>query len=148
AAGDPVLVLLGAPGSGKSTLLRRLQLDHSIDRLRDNAEVISFFIQLNGYNPAKEPREWLLARWAVLYPSLPPLDGFLENGRALLLLDALNEMPHANSGDYERLAGRWRRFAQEAAQAGNRLVFSCRSLNYSASLSSPELRVPQVEIQP
>lgn len=46
---DPALVLLGAPGSGKSTLLRRLQLDHSEDRLRDGADEISFFIQLNGY---------------------------------------------------------------------------------------------------
>lgn len=47
---DPALVLLGAPGSGKSTLLRRLQLDHSIDRLRDEVEQIIFFVQLNGYH--------------------------------------------------------------------------------------------------
>jgi hypothetical protein len=31
----PAIVLLGAPGSGKSTLLRRLQLDHSIEQLRE-----------------------------------------------------------------------------------------------------------------
>lgn len=64
---DPALVLLGAPGSGKSTLLRRLQLDHSIDRLRDGSEQVSFFIQLNDY-PSRasggpvEPREWLKKR--------------------------------------------------------------------------------------
>ena len=31
---------------------------------------------------------------------------------------------------------------------GNRVVFSCRSLDYSSSLSTSELRVPQVRIEP
>ena len=37
-------------------------------------------------------------------------------------------------------------FLHELARdyAGNRVVFSCRSLNYSVSLSSKELPVPQV----
>ncbi len=150
---DPVLALLGAPGSGKSTLLRRLQLDHSIDRLRDGGEQISFFIQLNGYRTkpngeSPDPREWLCARWESLYPNLPPLNEYLRQGRTLLLLDALNEMPHRSTADYHRLVDLWRGFAQEAARQGNRILFSCRSLDYSASLSSPDLRVPQVEVQP
>ncbi|MGH9937866.1 MAG: TIR domain-containing protein, partial [Blastocatellia bacterium] len=110
----PALVLLGAPGSGKSTLLRRLQLDHSMDRLRavqpDDAEQISFFIQLNGYRARAsgerpEPREWLGRRWAELCPQLPPLETYLQAGRALLLLDALNEAPHGSAGDYHSLVG-------------------------------------------
>jgi formylglycine-generating enzyme required for sulfatase activity len=150
---DPVLALLGAPGSGKSTLLRRLQLDHSIDRLRDGGEQISFFVQLNGYRTkpngeSPDPREWLGARWESLYPNLPPLNDYLRQGRALLLLDALNEMPHRSTTDYHRLVDLWRSFAQEVARQGNRILFSCRSLDYSASLSSPDLRVPQVEVQP
>ena len=150
---DPALVLLGAPGSGKSTLLRRLQLDDSIDRLRDKAEPISFFIQLNGYRARAdgllpEPREWLAQRWSERYPKLPPLETYLKAGRALLLLDALNEMPHTSSAEYHQRVGLWRAFAQAAARAGNRLIFSCRSLDYSASLSSPDLRVPQIEVQP
>lgn len=51
-----MLVLLGAPGSGKSTLLRRLQLDHSMDRLRADDGRISFFIQLNGYRAAADAK--------------------------------------------------------------------------------------------
>ncbi len=150
---DPALVLLGAPGSGKSTLLRRLQLDHSIDRLRDGEEQISFFIQLNGYRASTkgdlpEPGEWLERRWTELYPQLDPLESYLKSGRALLLLDALNEMPHKSTDDYFHIVGLWRAFAQEAASQGNRLVFTCRSLDYSASLSSKDLRVPQVEVQP
>ncbi len=149
---DPAIVLLGAPGSGKSTLLRRLQLDHSIDRLRDETDRISFFIQLNSYREANgalpEPREWLNLRWAALYPRLPTLDAFLNKGQGLLLLDALNEMPHQSVAEYHRLVGLWREFVHEAARQNNRIVFSCRSLDYSASLSGPDLRVPQVEVQP
>jgi formylglycine-generating enzyme required for sulfatase activity len=44
--------------------------------------------------------------------------------------------------------GQWRAFTQEVVRAGNSVVFSCRSLDYSATLSSKELRVPQVEAQP
>ncbi|MBK6796337.1 MAG: NACHT domain-containing protein [Acidobacteria bacterium] len=150
---SPALVLLGAPGSGKSTLLRRLQLDHSIDRLRDNVEEVSFFVQLNGYRAhgngdLPEPLEWLSARWSERYPTLPKLENYLKAGRVLLLLDALNEMPHKSPADYHRLVGLWKEFAQSACSQGNRIIFSCRSLDYSASLSSPELRVPQIEVQP
>lgn len=42
----------------------------------------------------------------------------------------------------------WREFAQDAARGGNRIVFSCRSLDYSVSLSSPDLRVLHVTVQP
>jgi hypothetical protein len=150
---DPALALLGAPGSGKSTLLRRLQLDDSSERLRDGEETISFFIQLNGYRERAngdlpEPREWLNSRWTERYPQLPPLENWLQAGRAMLLLDALNEMPHRSVADYHALVGHWRSFAQEAAALGNRIIFSCCSMDYSATLSSNDLRVPQIEVQP
>src|SRR5262249_9820118 len=114
---------------------------------------VSFFVQLNGYRArangeSPDPLEWLSSRWATLYPQLPRLETFLQQGRALLLLDALNEMPHKNTADYHRLVELWRAFTQEAARQGNRILFSCRSLDYSASLSSPDLRVPHVEVQP
>ena len=149
----PALVLLGAPGSGKSTLLRRLQLDHSIDCLRDGVETVSVFVPLNSYRAhAKgelpEPGEWLNQYWKMKYPQLPPLESLLQAGRTLLLLDALNEMPHKSTGDYQRLVALWRDFVQDVCGKGNRVIFSCRSLDYSASLSSKDLRVPQVEVQP
>jgi formylglycine-generating enzyme required for sulfatase activity len=141
-------VLLGAPGSGKSTLLRRLQLDHCEERLRDGRDEISFFIQLNGYraNPKgelPEPREWLNTRWKALYPALEPLETWLRKGRALLLLDALNEMPHKNTDSYFELVELWRQFAEEAVSLGNQLVFTCRRQDYSAAL-----HIPVVEVLP
>ena len=67
----------------------------------------------------------------------------------VLLLDALNEMPAASERDYRERVGLWKdwltRLVRE--QPGNRVVFSCRSLDYSAPLSTPALRVPQVQIE-
>jgi formylglycine-generating enzyme required for sulfatase activity len=151
-------VLLGAPGSGKSTLLRRLQLDHSLDRLRDGGEQISFFTQLNEYRAAPgkallPPREWLTEQWKKAYPLekyplLAPLETYLKTGRVLLLLDALNEMPHRSAEHYFELVEAWQAFTQAACAQGNRLVYSCRSLDYSASLSSDERAVPHIRAQP
>jgi formylglycine-generating enzyme required for sulfatase activity len=146
---DPALVLLGAPGSGKSTLLRRLQLDDAIDRLRDNGERLTLFAPLNAWrSDSGKPREWLNAIWKRDTPALEPLDSLLDSGRMLLLLDALNEMPHKTSGEYHERVGSWRDFIHEIVPRGNRAVFTCRSLDYSASLSAPELRVPQIVVQP
>ncbi|MFZ4987111.1 MAG: TIR domain-containing protein, partial [Blastocatellia bacterium] len=148
----PAIVLLGAPGSGKSTLLRRLQLDHSIDQLRSKGHEYSYFIELNSYRAAQGqplplPGEWLAAKWREEYPKLPPLADCLREGRVLLLLDALNEMPHRDENHYFELVGLWRDFTREASRNGNRIVYSCRSLDYSALLSNKDFPVPQVNLQ-
>jgi nucleotide-binding universal stress UspA family protein len=151
-APDPVLVLLGAPGSGKSTLLRRFQFDHCIDQLRADGEQISFFIQLNNYRANDNgsfpsPETWLAEQWATLYPKLEPLPTALKDGRVLLLLDSLNEMPHKSNAEYHEKIALWRAFIQQIVAQRNRAIFSCRSRDYSANLSSPELRVPQIEVE-
>ena len=94
-------VVLGPPGCGKSTLLRRYELDAAqaaIETNDPNAPV-TFFIQLNHYmsplagEPPTEPGAWLAARWASHYPELPSVNALLTEGRMVLLLDALNEIP-------------------------------------------------------
>ncbi|MFN6204730.1 MAG: hypothetical protein ACK496_19960, partial [Acidobacteriota bacterium] len=65
----------------------------------------------------------------------------------MLLLDALNEMPHRDDSHYNELISHWRDFTQEVAKNCNRIVYSCRSLDYSAPLSNNDLPVPQVNIQ-
>ncbi len=145
---DPAFVVLGAPGSGKSTLLRRFQMDHSLDQLRADGPQVTFFIQLNAYRGTDDPRQWLNERWRERYPDLLALDDYLRDGQVILLLDALNEMPHQNNAEYASKVSLWRVFTQAVVAQGNRAIFSCRSLDYSASLSSKDLRVPQIEVQP
>ncbi len=153
---QPAIVLLGRPGSGKSTLLRRLELDTAIDALRSDSPKVTFFVQLNLYQPAgpgeplPSPSAWLSETWRALYPGLPALEALLAEGRMILLLDALNEMPHGSEADYRDKIKRWKQFLHEdiVPLPGNRVVFSCRSLDYSAPLSTPTLRVPQVRLEP
>ena len=155
---ETALVLLGPPGCGKSTLLRRLELDLALDALR-SAEAeqtrISFFVQLSRFSPARPgealptPQEWLARKWSEQYPLVPAFAELLASGRLVLLLDAVNEIPHRDEADYRDRIALWRDLVAELAQraAGTRVLFSCRSLDYSASLSTPELPVPHLRIE-
>ncbi len=158
AAPDPALVVLGPPGSGKSTLLRRLELDASVAALRSGAAdaPITFYLELNHYKadspgaPLPLPMEWLASNWRLRYPDLPELSTLLRTSQVTLLLDALNEMPVADESAFREATRRWKDFIHQTVQQAprTRLVFTCRSLDYSAPLSTPELRVPQVRIEP
>jgi len=155
---DRVLVLLGAPGSGKSTLLRRYEMDRAIQGLRGGRDDggTTFFIALSQYRPPRPgaplppPRAWLAERWSARYPRMPSFADLLASDRPTLLLDALNEIPHATDAEYRERVGLWKRFVVETAgdHPDVRILFSCRSLDYSAPLSTPELRVPQITIDP
>ena len=154
---EPATVLLGPPGSGKSTLLRHHELECCRAGLAEGTaesreeRLLTFFIELNDYKPEDADRplppamDWLAARWKATDPALPPLPTLLREGRLTLLLDAINEIPYAKDAAIRQ----WKGFLRELARdyPGNRVVFSCRSLDYSASLSSKELPVPQVRLE-
>jgi formylglycine-generating enzyme required for sulfatase activity/class 3 adenylate cyclase len=163
-AGDEhaALVVLGPPGSGKSTLLRYLELSLCSRALRDAAaqdgpdeSPITFFVPLNSYRATEldgsipPPLAWLEELWRRRYPQLPELASIMAAGRLVLLLDGLNEIPHANDAEYRRKVEAWRGALQDLLRRGrgNRAIFSCRSLDYSAPLSTPALRVPQVRVE-
>ena len=153
---ERAMVLLGAPGCGKSTLLRRLQLDDTHQCLADGCDNVSLFVSLGAYpldkDPAKDaprPLDWLKAQWQRQAPGLPDLEVLLRERRVLLLLDALNEMPHRDADDFRERVEQWRRFLRDDLPPGNRAVFSCRSLDYSETLSiKDDLDVRQVRVQP
>lgn len=153
---DPAMVLLGPPGCGKSTLLRRLDLDLARRGLEGEDDRLTFFIQLNQYKgatpsePPPSPEAWLSERWSARHPELPSLEEVLQEGRMVLLLDALNEMPTTDATELRCAVLGWKTFLERLMtdHPGNRVVFSCRSLDYSAPLSTSSLRVPQVVIEP
>ena len=154
---EPAMVVLGPPGCGKSTLLRRLELDLAVDALRssDSNAPLSVLLSLNRYRPGHpgdplpSPQEWLELEWAHRFPAMARLDKLLQSERLVLLLDAVNEMPHGGEEDYRQRIALWRDFLADLALSapGTRAIFSCRGLDYSASLSTPDLPVPHVRIQ-
>jgi formylglycine-generating enzyme required for sulfatase activity/class 3 adenylate cyclase len=117
-------------------------------------EPVTFYIQLNQYKPRAgqalpDPGDWLAERWHTRYPDLPSLERLMEEGRLVLQLDALNEMPAASEAEFRERVGLWKDWLLRLVVRGrgNRVVFSCRTLDYSAPLSTPALRVPQVQIE-
>lgn len=148
-APESALVVLGSPGAGKTTLLRRLELDIAVAGLRGDAGRLSFFVPLQGYRGDVEPQAWLLGRWSERHPDLPPLTDLLRQYDVVFLLDGLNEMPAADESEYRRLVDRWRAFLldQSAFRPGARAIFTCRTLEYGAPLSSADHPVPQIVVQ-
>ena len=154
---EPAVVVLGPPGCGKSTLLRRLELDFAVDALCGSADAapLSVFLPLNRYRPSRPgdllpmPHEWIAREWTHRFPDMPAFAKLLRSGRLVLLLDAVNEMPHAGQEDYREHVALWRDFLADLAHSapGTHVLFSCRSLDYSASLSTPDLPVPHVRIE-
>jgi formylglycine-generating enzyme required for sulfatase activity/DNA-binding SARP family transcriptional activator len=151
---DPALVLLGRPGAGKSTLLRRLELDLAVARLRGESVPLTVLVSLNAYRAAAggarpDPLSWIAERWQLRHPRLPGLSQLMAEQPLLFLLDGLNEIPHEGPEDYVEAVAEWQRFLAErvAPAPGLRALFSCRSLDYSAPLSSPGLRVPMIRLE-
>ena len=153
---DNAAVLLGKPGSGKTTLLRRRQLEHARAQLEKPTGHVAFFVPLNSYRrpspgaPLPAPYDWLAEAWRIYQPRLPDFKTLYENGKILLLLDGLNEMPHKDKTDYHERIALWKTFWQRTWHYGNTVVFSCRSLDYSASLSAneDEAVVRQTQVEP
>ncbi len=146
----PVAVVLGAPGSGKTVLLQKLQLDTARAGLaQDGQGPLPFFVRLNRYQDgAVPPLQWLSDEWAARYRGMPPLVELLEKGRILLLADGLNEMPHANQKEYRQKVGVWTDFIDTHLHK-SRAIFSCRTLDYSATFSErSRVEVQQVQVQP
>jgi formylglycine-generating enzyme required for sulfatase activity len=150
----PAMVILGAPGSGKSTILRRLELDYHRQQIGAGGDRLSFFVPLNRYEYESldrkvTPQEFLESEWKTAYEETGrSLESLLKEGRVLLLLDAINEIKHSGQKEYGQLLNLWRKFAIDQQKRGNRIIFTCRSLDYSQSLSTKDMRVPNVELQP
>ena len=166
---DLAMVLLGPPGCGKSTLLKHLayqvcyQVFCSEQDNSDNEpksvqtgsvpDFIPFYVELNQFPPTNEaqgtdPLEWLKKRWKKENPELPELETLLQQQRVLLLLDALNEMRCGHEKQYRALIQQWKTTLKKLNEQypQTRVMFSCRSLDYSANLSDFEnLPVPQIQ---
>ncbi len=144
-------VLMGRPGCGKSTVLRYLDYQLSEAGIRNKISPLPFYVELNRFPMDGEPMAWLKTQWQVQYPQLPPLLQILKEQQCVwFLLDAINEMAYQNFADYCHKIEAWRQFLVEFTQKHSqvRFVFSCRSLDYSATLSDAQhFEVPHIKFE-
>ncbi|MEM7679180.1 MAG: NACHT domain-containing protein, partial [Myxococcota bacterium] len=150
---DCELVVVGPPGAGKSTLLSQYRYELCEFGLKDETALIPFLVHLGGYGRDDgermlSPDEWLALQWQQVMPDLPLAKAMAER-RFVLLLDALNEMPREDEVTLGARIGVWKDWLSSfhaKTKGRHRIVFSCRTRDLSASLSSSVRSVRLLEI--
>lgn len=141
----PSFILLAQPGAGKTTVLQRLALEMALKRLHEGGEaLVPLYVRLASQKPDEAPIDFLARMWREEAPGLHndttgEIALALRQGRLCLLCDALNE---ARREKYRERMQEWADFARNLP-TGNRLLFSCRTQDYSGGLA-----VQQVEVDP
>jgi formylglycine-generating enzyme required for sulfatase activity len=149
----PCLIVLGEPGSGKTTALNQLAYQLSREALSAGGSgptgQLPLPLRLSEFGPEQSVaafigRSWRgsLAgnHWAA--PELAAnLEGYLEQGRLLILFDGLNEMP---AQGYVQRAAALRDFIERWQATGNRFIVTCRVLDYGEELQG----LQRVEVRP
>lgn len=150
-SGRRSLVILGDPGSGKTTLLRYLALLSAKKpaELPGGRSQLPIFIPLAAYQESKYPR---IVNFITNYfnDSLAsPIDGLpsllqssLDNGRALVLLDGLDEL--LNKSERSQLAQKINSLLFDYAKRGNQFIITSRIVGYS---DLPIKGIPEAIIQ-
>jgi formylglycine-generating enzyme required for sulfatase activity len=148
----PVIVLLGAPGAGKTTLLQKQYIESARLFLTRKSAHMPFYASLAGFNvnanSTSGPDQWLNARFSSRSKAfdLRSITDYIDEGRCLLLLDALNEIPIGDS--LQKRIAQWSEFirAHYHPPNGSRIIVSCRRLDYFVPFNVEELHIPQISV--
>lgn len=115
------LLILGKPGAGKTTFLKHLAVDCSNGKFQPN--LIPVLIELRKI----QSTEWRLldALSEELSTDNQRTQTLLEQGRLLILMDGLDEVP---TNSFRRnVQEQLRSLAQERKHSGNRFILTCRT---------------------
>ncbi len=154
-----VTIVLGEPGSGKSVCLRQLVVDlcqQELDR-GGRPRMLPIFVEMKSYDGWDHKRfkpqrvlDFMTNSFESIWsrsqdPQTHPLKyiernlrEILQQGRAILIFDALDEMPQ---NTYQQRTDELREFMTNWLERGdgNRFVFSCRQLDYDKTLPMNEV---------
>jgi hypothetical protein len=136
------LMVLGAPGAGKSTFLRRIGLEAlkvGVDGAAEYAHAcIPVFLELKSFRDQRvDIKQAIAQEFRTLGAPVPEagITKALEEGKFLVLLDGLDEVPRAN---LDAVMGAIQAFVTEYDK--NRFIASCRIAAYRSSSSFQRFR--------
>lgn len=153
------IVVLGDPGSGKSVCLRQLAYDLCAEEYARGGRpaTLPVYVEMNTYDgwedgPPRRPANILKFLKSSLraHPSISNapethalfylsdrLEEILDEGRATLIFDALDEMPQDS---YRQRYQVLKEFIKHWTRGrNNRFIFSCRLLDYDPSFNLDEV---------
>ncbi len=119
-------VLLGKPGSGKTTLLRHLTLSCVAGEFR--GDCLPVFIELRHWASAMKGQvmpslqDFVNGSWSLVDISPAETEAILQQGRGLVLLDGLDEVP---ASQFEAIVERVQQFANRHYRVP--VVITCRT---------------------
>jgi hypothetical protein len=127
-----VTILTGAGGSGKSTLLRYLAAEMIQASESRRTNYIPLLLQCQAWDPRTGFKTWLSDRVLTVYGISPRITAsWLNRGKAVLLLDGVDELPEDNWNSFVVQINSFLR-----SPVAGRAVLSCRYDSYVRYLSS------------
>ncbi|NCC36724.1 MAG: NACHT domain-containing protein, partial [Chloroflexia bacterium] len=122
-AREPRLFILGQPGAGKTTFLKHLV----VEAVQGRVNAIPIFVGLKEWvDSGLDLMPFLVRQFAICnFPGAQPfIEQILEDGKALVLFDGLDEVSEAQA-QRQRITQALRDFAQQYGKS--RVVITCRT---------------------
>jgi len=142
---DGRMLLLGAPGAGKTTTLFQVARDAILLRKQDPTQPLPILNLIREWHPKKYAS---LSDWLEdSYGSPANVKQLLAEGRALLILDGLDEVGEKYKDEATKKDCDPRLLFMEQIPANNRVLISCRAKDYQQIGAKIRLR-GAVALQP
>ncbi len=134
---NPGLIILGDPGAGKTTFLKYLALRLALGQEIGIGQRLPVLLPLSAYANALAQKDIALPDFIATYyqglvgdelPIGTLLDAALQDGRALLLLDGLDEVKE--TARRLRVVERVEQFFSFRQQQGNKFILTSRIVGY------------------